>query len=131
MMMPAAGQAFFPGRAVIDAYGNGGFSFADMSHRGSLLILPTGIYGWKIEAFSELTAASFEAVFAESEDIEFVILGTGEQQHWPASSIRQAFAAQGLGLEVMDTGAAVRTFNVLLAENRRVAAALIAVNNSR
>jgi uncharacterized protein len=131
MTMAVRGQAYFPGRAPVDAYGNGGFRFADMSHRGSLLILPTGIYGWKVESFSELTVESFEAVFAESEEIEFVILGTGSHQQWPSRALREAFASRGVGLEIMDTGAAVRTYNVLLAEDRRVAAALIAVEDPR
>lgn len=129
--MAVRGRAYFPGRAPVDAYGNGGFRFADMSHRGSLLILPTGIYGWKVESFSELTEGSFEAVFAEREDIEFVILGTGSHQQWPSRALREAFASRGVGLEIMDTGAAVRTYNVLLAEDRRVAAALIAVEDPR
>lgn len=131
MSAAARGEAYFPGRAPVDAYGNGGFRFADMSHQGSLLILPTGIYGWNVESFSELTAASFEAVFAERDEIEFVILGTGSEQEWPARPVREAFASEGIGLEVMDTGAAVRTYNVVLAEDRRVAAALIAVDSPR
>ena len=128
-MTPEAGkEPYFPGRALIDAYGNGGFRFAEMSHRGSLLILPSGIYSWAVGAMSELSAASLSPVFAEHTEIELVLLGTGTAQIWPDPSVRQAFADNNLVLECMDTGAAVRTYNVLLAESRNVAAALIAVD---
>ena len=131
MTPEARKDPFFPGQALIDAYGNGGFRFAEMSHRGSLLILPSGIYGWAIRAMSELSAASFSPVFAERAEIELVLLGTGTAQVWPDPSVRQAFADNNLVLECMDTGAAVRTYNVLLAESRNVAAALIAVDLAR
>lgn len=120
-------EARFPGRAAIDAYGNGGFRFADMSHRGSLLIVPSGIYAWPVTRFEALTPANFELVFEEAAVIDFVLLGTGPRQRFLSPELCRAFAAAGLGLEVMDTGAACRTYNVLLAEERAVAAALIAV----
>ena len=131
MTTEARKAACFPGQAPIDAYGNGGFRFAGMSHRGSLLILPSGIYGWAIGDLAVLSAASFEAVFAERAGIEFVLLGTGATQNPPGLAVLQAFADHHLVLECMDTGAAVRTYNVLLGEARRVAAALIAVDLPR
>ena len=117
----------FPGRAPIDAYGNGGFRFADMSHRGSLLLLPSGIHAWPVSMPQELTLLTLDPVLAERAAIEFVLLGTGVAQVFPAAEIRRAFDAAGLGLEVMSTGSAARTYNVLLAEKRAVAAALMAV----
>ena len=60
-----SGQARFPGQAPIDAYGNGGFRFADMSHRGSLLLLPSGVYGWPVTAPGELTLDALTAALAE------------------------------------------------------------------
>ncbi len=131
MTLAPRGGAYFPGQALIDAYGNGGFRFAEMSHRGSLLIVPSGIYGWAVGDFAELSAASFAPVFAERHNIELVLLGTGTAQAWPDRAVRQAFADNELVLECMDTGAAVRTYNVLLAESRIVAAALIAVDLPR
>jgi len=131
MTAKARKDAYFPGQAPIDAYGNGGFRFADMSHRGSLLILPSGIYGWAVEDMADLSAASFAPVFAERVEIEFLLLGTGTAQRRPDPSLRQAFADNDLTVECMDTGAAVRTYNVLLAEARTVAAALIAVDLPR
>lgn len=120
-------EARFPGRAPIDAYGNGGFRFAQASHRGSLLLLPSGIYAWPVTRFEEADAAAFKLVFEEAHAIDFLLFGTGERQHFPGAELRSAFAAAGIGLEAMDTGAAARTYNLLLAEERAVAAALIAV----
>ena len=122
-----ASAPHFPGRAPIHAYGNGGFRFADMSHRGSLLLLPSGIYGWAVTAPEELTLDALAPVLAERENLEFLLLGTGATQVFPPSEIRRAFENTGLGLEIMSTGAAARTYNVLLAEKRAVAAALMAV----
>jgi uncharacterized protein len=123
-----AEQAFFPGRAPVDAYGNGGFRFAEMRHRGSLLFLPSGIYAWNVRDAVEIDVDDFSAVFSEAGEIGFLLLGTGRNQIFPGSPIRQAFLDYNLGLEVMDTGAACRTYNVLLAEGRDVAAAFIAVD---
>lgn len=120
-------DAHFPGRAPIDAYGDGGFRFAEMSHRGSLLVLPSGIYGWDAATADDLNAAAFERVFAEAGDIEILLVGTGETLVPIAPDLRRRFREDGISADPMATGAAVRTLNVLLAENRAVAAALLAV----
>lgn len=121
-------EARYPYQAPIDAYGNGGFRFADMSHRGSILCLPSGIHAWHATRARELTPAHFQSVFAEASAIDFLLLGTGAHQVWPDKELKAAFAQAGIGIEPMDTGAAARTYNVLLAEKRPVAAALIAVD---
>ena len=118
---------FFPERAPIDAYGNGGFRFAGTSHRGSLLILPSGIYGWPPVTPDEFVPDDFSRVFGQAKEIDFLLLGTGKQRIAPPPEISKAFEKAGVGLEIMDTGAACRTFNVLLGEERAVAAALLAV----
>ena len=122
MIRPAA---FYPGRAPIDAYGNGGFRFADMSHKGSLLCLPSGIHAW--DAKDPFTAEALAPVLAEARAIAFLLLGTGAAQVFPSPALRATFATAGVGLEPMSTGAACRTYNVMLAEGRAVAAALVAV----
>lgn len=122
-------QARYPGRAPIDAYGNGGFRFAGMSHRGSLLLLPSGIYGWRVTVFAEVDMASLGRVVDEAGAIELLLLGCGPEIRVPPESVRAGLAEAGVSVEVMATGAAARTFNVLLAEERAVAAALIAVEN--
>lgn len=126
----AVGRAQLPELSPITAYGNGGFRFAGMSHRGSLLCLPSGIYGWELEAIDDVTDAHFSALFEEAavSPLPFCLFGTGRSPKRPNLALREAFASRRIGLEIMDTGAAARTFNVLLAEGRRVAAALIAVD---
>lgn len=120
-------QAHYPYQSPIDAYGNGGFRFAEMSHRGSIFCLPSGVYGWSVQNVDSLTLADFEFVLKEADSFEFLLLGTGEKQVFPSLDIRKAFDDAGLGFDPMDTGAACRTYNVLLAEQRSVAAALICV----
>jgi uncharacterized protein len=122
-------EAQYPGRAPIDAYGNGGFRFAGMSHRGSLLLVPSGVYGWPVTRVDEVDMASLARVVDEAAAIEILLLGCGPEMHWPAASIRDGLADLGILVEFMATGPAARTFNVLLAEDRAVAAALIAVDN--
>jgi uncharacterized protein len=120
-----ATEARYPGRAPIDAYGNGGFRFAHTSHRGSLLCLPSGIYAWERPDPNRIYA--YSAVLAESEALDLLLLGTGRSLMLPGGDVRRALLEAGVSLEVMDTGAACRTYNVLLAEGRPVAAALVAV----
>jgi len=120
-------DAHFPGRAPIEAYGNGGFRFADMSHRGSILCLPSGIYGWDVAAGDPLDPAAFGRVLAEAADIEVLLVGTGLEIRSLPADLKAALRAEGIASDPMSTGAAVRTFNVMLAESRAVAAALLAV----
>lgn len=121
-------DAHFPGRAPIDAYGNGGFRFAEMSHRGSILCLPSGIHGWEPADPDALTAEDFARVTDEADEIEILLVGMGPDLKLLPAGLRQRLRAAGIGADPMSTGAAVRTFNVLLAEERAVAAALIAVD---
>jgi uncharacterized protein len=125
-----AAQGHFPGRAPIDAYGNGGFRFAGMSHKGSLIALPSGVWAWEGGDPAALTVAALTRVFGEPRggDFQFLLLGTGAKQVFAPLGLRRAFMEAGLGLDIMSTGAACRTYNVLLAEGRPVGAALIAVD---
>jgi uncharacterized protein len=127
LMTPAR----FPGRAPIDAYGNGGFRFADMSHRGSILALPSGIEAWPVARVEDVTADVLERLIAEAAAIEILLVGTGDTMRPLPKESRVALETAGLFPDLMATGAAVRTFNVLLSEERAVAAALIAVEGVR
>jgi uncharacterized protein len=120
-------EAHFPGRAPVDAYGNGGFRFADMSHRGSILCLPSGIYAWNISDASQLTLDAFQSVLAQAGQIEILLCGMGKEISLIKPEWRQTFRENAISADAMTTGAAVRTYNVLLSEGRAVAAALIAV----
>ncbi|EJN05902.1 Mth938-like domain-containing protein [Phyllobacterium sp. YR531] len=121
-------DAHFPGRAPIDAYGNGGFRFADMSHRGSILCLPSGIHGWEPKAPPIPTATDLALVLAQSSEIEILLVGTGTELRRLPEELREILRKYRISSDPMSTGAAVRTYNVLLAENRAVAAALFAVD---
>lgn len=121
-------DAHYPGGAPIEAYRNGGFRFAGMSHRGSLLCLPSGIHGWDAPAPNLIDEASLAAVFDEADQIEILLLGTGPDLVPLAAPLKERLREAKIIAEPMSTGAAVRTFNVLLAEDRAVAAALIAVD---
>lgn len=127
MAEPAAPAGFVPGRHAIEAYGRGGFRFAGMSHRGSILILPSGIHAWAVEEPTAITAATLRAALREAQEIEFLLIGTGPTIVPLPDRLRAPFREAGVSVDTMQTGAAARTYNVLLAEERRVAAALIAV----
>ena len=118
--------AHFPGRAPIDTYGNGGFRFAEMSHRGSILCLPSGIYGWSAGGTEDFTVEAFQRVLGE-EGLELLLVGCGKDLAPLPPKVRESLASKGIRADTMSTGAAARTFNVLLAEGRAVGAALLAV----
>ena len=120
-------DGFVPGRHLIDAYGNGGFRFADMSHRGSILALPSGITAWHVTEARSLTVEDFAPVLSATGEVELLLLGTGLEIVRIPEALRWPLREAKIGLDVMQTGAAARTYNILLAENRKVAAALIAV----
>ena len=117
-----------PHSALIDAYGNGGFRFAEMSHRGSILCLPSGVYGWDPADPAALSVQDFSRVLAEAADIQILLVGCGRDLRPLPATLRAAFREARISADPMSTGAAVRTYNVLLAEDRAVAAALVAVD---
>ncbi|MDP4003538.1 Mth938-like domain-containing protein [Methylobacterium sp. NEAU K] len=119
---------FVPGRHIIDTYGNGGFRFAGMSHRGSILLLPSGVRAWDVASVKAIDRTALRPVQAEAAGIELLLVGTGLDIAAIAPALRGWLKDFGVGLDVMQTGAAARTYNILVAENRKVAAALIAVD---
>jgi uncharacterized protein len=121
-------DGFVPGRHQLDAFGAGGFRFAGMSHRGSVLALPGGIRIWPVTRFSEITPELLQPVLDESDSIDFLLIGTGADIAFIPHDWRALLKERGITVEGMATGAAARTYNVLVAEERRVAAALIAVD---
>lgn len=119
-------EAHFPGRAPIDAYGNGGFRFADMSHRGSIICVPSGIYGIELKEPIP-TLGDIEHVLNEADKIEVFLIGTGVELFRLPDQLRSVLRNKQISTDTMSTGAAVRTYNVLLAEDRAVAALFYAV----
>ena len=112
----------------IDAYGNGGFRIGAIRQQGSLLITPSRAVEWSISSITDVNAQSFDMLAQEASDIELLLLGCGKRIELIPSAVRESVRTMGMVLEPMDTGAACRTYNVLLAEKRKVAAALIAVD---
>jgi uncharacterized protein len=126
--LPAAvDRPHLPHPAPIDAYGNGGFRFADLSHRGSLLCLPDGIWAWSVTSPQDVTPETLGPVLASAARLDLFILGTGRDPWIAPPALRECLRGHSLRWEAMPTSAAIRTYNVLLAEGRRVAAGLIAV----
>jgi len=123
-----ASAPHLPRQALIDAHGGGGFRFAGMSHRGSLLCLPDGIRAWPVAVPTALTGELLSPVFARAENLDFFILGTGAATWVIPEVLRLRFREAGISADAMTTGPAVRTYNVMLMENRRVGAGLIAVD---
>jgi uncharacterized protein len=117
-----------PRQVLIDAHGAGGFRFGELSHRGSLLCLPDGIWAWPVDGIAALTEAAFAPVFDRGGELDFFVIGTGSQPWIMPEPLRQRFRAMHISADPMTTGAAVRTYNVMLMESRRVGAGLIAVD---
>lgn len=129
--MAEPGKGFYPYQAPIDAYGNGGFRFAEMSHRGSLLCLPTGMHAWPVTSVRDITLENLAPVFAAAAELDVLLVGLGKEITGFDPAIRAALREQRVIIETVQTGSAVRTYNILLGEKRAVGAALIAVETIR
>jgi len=124
----AGGDApHLPYAAAIDGYGQGGFRFAGMSHRGSLLCLPDGIWAWPVNHVREITEATLKPVFDRAEALDLFLIGGGRDPFALPERLRGLFRARSISLDCLATGPAAQTYNILFGEKRRVGAALIAV----
>jgi uncharacterized protein len=120
----AFSPTILPGRQVIESYGTAGFRVSGTLYTNSVIVFPDRSEAWPVGALDEVTEASLAPVMAHGE-VEILLLGCGRRQAAVPHALMRALRSCGIGLEPMDTGAACRTYNVLLAEERRVAAALI------
>ena len=98
-----------------------------MSHRGSLLCLPDAIWAWPVTAPAEINEAALTRVFESAKAIDTLLIGSGPDIWLPPAALRGALRAVNIVLDVMQTGPAIRVYNIMIGERRRVAAALIAV----
>jgi uncharacterized protein len=112
------------GRPYIERYGPGGFKINGTIFTGAVLILPDAAQAWAVSSMAEVTPESLKAA-AEHGGVEILLLGSGQRMQLVPRELRQALRAVGISIDAMDTGAACRTYNVLVAEERRVAAALL------
>lgn len=115
------------GQQLINGYGDGGFRVSGIRYEGSVLIEPEKTSPWSLGDIAALDLDSLSALLDGAGDIDILLIGCGEGMVFIDEDIRAAFRDKGVVIDAMSTGAAVRTYNVLLLERRQVAAALIAV----
>lgn len=115
------------GAHTIQGYGNGGFKINQTPLKGNLIISPLQVFSWQTTSVEMATLASLAPVTHAVPGVEILLVGCGKRSAAFPVELRQALKSQGIAVEVMDTGAACRTYNVLLSEGRNVAAAVIAV----
>ncbi len=120
----------YPYQSSIDAYGNGGFRFAEMSHKGSLLCLPSGMHAWRIEEAEQINAQTLAPVLEQSGDIDVLFVGLGQDIAFFSPELRQSLREHSIIVEAVTTASAVSTYNIMLSEGRAVSAALIAVERT-
>ncbi|MEQ9488688.1 MAG: Mth938-like domain-containing protein [Alphaproteobacteria bacterium] len=112
---------------VIDSYGPGRFQVSGTAYQGPLLVFPRRVVAWTLTDPDGLTVESLSEVIAAEPPVEILLFGCGERMTLVKPSLRQEIRDSGIAMDPMDTGAACRTYNILLAEGRRVAAALVPV----
>ncbi|MGD9511272.1 MAG: Mth938-like domain-containing protein [Geminicoccaceae bacterium] len=118
-----------PGLQLVQAYGPGGFTISGVRHKGSILVLPERVLPWAATDPEALDEAAFAPLRAVEPVPDILVVGTGNGFVPLSAGLRQAIRAWGPVVEVMATPAGCRTYNVLLSEDRRVAAALIAMTD--
>jgi uncharacterized protein len=110
-------------RNAITGYGEGYVLVNGQRHESSLIVTPDQVVPWEVSEFAKITAQDFDRLKALQPEI--LLLGTGPTQRFPHPRLTAPLAEAGIGLEVMDLKAACRTYNILVAEERKVAAALL------
>lgn len=116
------------GNQVIQKYGGGGFVVSGQAFEGAVIVLPDETRAWAMSgAFDTAQPADIQPVLDAVSGVEVCLLGCGARMTRPAADVRAAFEDAGVAIDLMDTGAACRTFNLLMGEGRPVAAALLPV----
>ena len=113
------------GRQIIESYGDDGFRINGERYPGPVIVWPEGVVSWAVSAIASAAIETLDAVFSAEPPIEILLIGSGATFEMAPPALRSELGKRGLSIESMDTGAACRTYNVLMAEDRRVAAALI------
>jgi uncharacterized protein len=128
--MTSEATRFLPGRHLIESFGNGGFRLGGVSNLGALIITPSGVRALSVENVSALSPEHLSTLIAEKAGIDMMLIGTGREMLPLPDSVARSLRSESIGYEIMNTNAAVRTYNVVLAEDRRVAAILMAVDKA-
>lgn len=111
------------GHHLFSGYGPGYVAVSRVRYETSIVVTPSSVTAWTVSGFDTLSTADFAIVLALEPEV--LIFGTGRVMRFPERALTLALAAAGIGLEVMDSGAACRTYNILAAEGRKVAAAIL------
>ncbi|MDP2125717.1 MAG: Mth938-like domain-containing protein [Parvibaculum sp.] len=117
----------FSGQPPVDAYGDGGFRLEGQRFEGSIIVTPQGLYPWSVATLDDVTAESLAVLADGAGTFDFLLIGSGETFARLPVQVQRHFESRGFSPDIMKTSAACRTYNMMLGENRRVAAALIAV----
>ena len=112
---------------AVHAYGNGGFRIGGVHYTGSGVVFQDRVLGWPIRIWGKVTRRSLHEVYREDPSVDILVIGSGVEVEAGAHIVAKELASDKIRIEVMNTGAACRTFNVLLSEGRHIAAALIAI----
>ncbi len=115
------------GPKIIQAYGDGGFRISDVRITNSIIVLANRVLDWSIDSIEAVDVASLAEVIKAPEPIDILLIGSGHGAPRVDQAVRDALRHKGIVIDVMNTGAACRTYNLLVADSRQVAAALIAV----
>jgi uncharacterized protein len=115
------------GRKVVSGYGDGGFRIAGERVDGSVILFPERFFRWDVSRLPDLKPEDFNDIIASANEVDILLLGCGDVPPIINQDLRDVLKAHNIVIDAMGTGAACRTFNILLSESRAVAAALIAV----
>lgn len=113
------------GHQIIQGYAADGFKVSGVSYSGAVLVKPSKVLQWSAETLDSLTLENFQLIIEMKDDLDVILLGTGKSFQLLPPTLKQSLAELSISVDVMDTGAACRTYNVLMAEGRRVIAALL------
>ena len=115
-------------RQIVQSYGSGRFKVSRIEYQGSIIVLPGRTLSWDIAIHDDINIDSLAAVLQEEPRIEILLIGCGQMMQLLPRSLTDTCRQKGLAVDAMDTGAACRTYNILAAEGRRVAAGLVALD---
>lgn len=113
------------GQQIIQSYSDGVFKISGESYDGAVFVSPSGTVSWGAASFEELSIDSFDDIKEQASEIDVLLIGTGKEFQFMEADLKNRLSEMGLPCDLMDTGAACRTYNVLMAEGRRVVAALL------
>lgn len=115
------------GAQIIQSYANGQFRVSGELYSSAVIVRPDRTQGFGVGDFNDLQESDFQPLVDDQSNIDVVLMGTGATIQFLPSALKKTLREQGLHIDVMDTGAACRTYNVLMAEGRRVVALLLPV----